>query len=118
MANLITLQQFKDAEQIQNPRDDFKLQRIIDSVSELVKNYCGNSLIDGDSGVSGEVFELGRGQNHSINEVANMFGEDYPKEYIPARKGEYDVTLADYSKAKEILGWEPSINLKDYLCNG
>tara|TARA_B100000085_G_scaffold159712_1_gene145188 strand:+ start:1735 stop:2307 length:573 start_codon:yes stop_codon:yes gene_type:complete len=46
MANLITLQQFKDAEQIQNPRDDFKLQRIIDSVSELVKNYCGNSLVD------------------------------------------------------------------------
>tara|TARA_R100001510_G_C7655362_1_gene214470 strand:+ start:590 stop:1480 length:891 start_codon:yes stop_codon:yes gene_type:complete len=95
-------------------RRDFT--HVDDIVDGLIR--CGNSLIDGDSGVSGEVFELGRGQNHSINEVANMFGEDYPKEYIPARKGEYDVTLADYSKAKEILGWEPSINLKDYLCNG
>ena len=38
MANLITLQQFKDAEQISNPRDDYKLTRIIDSVSQLVKN--------------------------------------------------------------------------------
>ena len=95
-------------------RRDFT--HVDDIVDGLIR--CGNSLIDGDSGVSGEVFELGRGQNYSINEVANMFGEDYPKEYIPARKGEYDVTLADYSKAKEILGWEPSINLKDYLCNG
>ena len=95
-------------------RRDFT--HVDDIVDGLIR--CGNSLIDGDFGVSGEVFELGRGQNHSINEVANMFGEDYPKEYIPARKGEYDVTLADYSKAKEILGWEPSINLKDYLCNG
>ena len=46
MANLITLQQFKDAEQITNPRDDFKLSRIIDSVSQMVKTYCGNSFID------------------------------------------------------------------------
>lgn len=46
MANLITLQQFKDAEQISNPRDDYKLTRIIDSVSQLVKTYCGNSLVD------------------------------------------------------------------------
>ena len=46
MANLITLQQFKDAEQIANPRDDYKLTRIIESVSELVKNYCGNSIVD------------------------------------------------------------------------
>ena len=46
MANLITLQQFKDAEQITNPRDDFKLSSIIDSVSQLVKTYCGNSFVD------------------------------------------------------------------------
>jgi len=46
MANLITLQQFKDAEGIQSPRDDYKLSRIIDSVSQLVKTYCGNSFVD------------------------------------------------------------------------
>ena len=46
MANLITLQQFKDAEGITNPRDDYKISRIIDSVSELVKNYCANTFVD------------------------------------------------------------------------
>ena len=37
MANLITLKQFKDAEGIQSPKDDYKITRIIDSVSQLVK---------------------------------------------------------------------------------
>ncbi len=62
-----------------------------------------------------EFFELGRGVNYSINEIANMFGEDYPREYIPARKGEYDVTLADYSKAKLQLGWEPIGDINSYI---
>ena len=62
-----------------------------------------------------EFFELGRGVNYSINEIANMFGEDYPREYIPARKGEYDVTLADYSKAKLKLGWEPDGDINQYI---
>ena len=62
-----------------------------------------------------EFFELGKGINYSINEVANMFGEDYPWEYIPARKGEYDVTLADYSKAKLKLGWEPKGDITQYI---
>ena len=62
-----------------------------------------------------EFFELGRGKNYSINEVANMFGEEYPKKYISARKGEYPSTLADYSKAKKLLNYNPKHNLKEYL---
>ena len=38
-------------------------------------------------------------------------------EYIPARDGEYDVTLADYSKANNILGWNPTKSLKEYIEN-
>jgi len=62
-----------------------------------------------------EFFELGSGVNYSINEIADMFGKDYPREYIPARKGEYDVTLADYSKAKLKLGWEPEGDIIKYI---
>ena len=63
----------------------------------------------------GEIFELGRGVNHSINEVASMFGEDYPCDSLPFREGEYDVTLADYSHAQKLLGWTPTKNLEDYM---
>ena len=62
-----------------------------------------------------EIFELGSGKNYSINEVADMFGEDYPKKYLDKRLGEYDVTLADYSEAKDILDWKPTKDLSDYI---
>ena len=46
MANLITLEDYKEAEGISNPKDDLKLNAIIPSVSQLVKTYCGNSIVD------------------------------------------------------------------------
>ena len=57
--------------------------------------------------------ELGRGENHSINELAKMFGSGYT--YIPARPGEARVTLCDTSIAKKSIGYEPKVNLKDYI---
>ena len=93
-------------------RRDFT--HINDIVDGLVR--CGNALLDeGSSVVSGQAYELGRGLNFSINEIADMFGKDYPKEYIPSRKGEYPFTLADYAKAKEELGWNPTEDIKDYI---
>ena len=64
-----------------------------------------------------EEFELGKGVNYSINEIANMYGEDYPKTYLPERPGEYDMTLADASNAREKLGWTATKDIKDYITN-
>ena len=63
----------------------------------------------------GEIFELGRGKNYSINEIADMFGKDYPRINLPTQPGEYDRTLADYSLAQDVLGWEPTVDIKDYI---
>ena len=62
-----------------------------------------------------DIFELGSGTNFSMNEVAAMFGKDYPKKYIPSRRGEYDKTLCDYTFARTELGWEPQYSLEDYI---
>jgi UDP-glucose 4-epimerase len=62
-----------------------------------------------------EIFELGRGVNFSINEIVDMFGKDCPREYIEQRPGEYDVTLADYSHAQDLLNWKPTRNIEDYI---
>ena len=64
--------------------------------------------------VSGMTFEFGRGRNHSVNDVANMFG-DYPIEYGEDKPGEAETTLCDYMMATDVLGWSPTRNLKDYL---
>ena len=57
--------------------------------------------------------ELGRGENHSINELAEMFGCGFT--YIPKRPGEAEVTLCDISLAKKDIGYEPKVNLEDYV---
>ena len=60
---------------------------------------------------SGEVMNIGAGKNHSINEIAKMIGGNI--QYIPLPAGEMRDTLADISRAKELLGWEPQMKLED-----
>ena len=59
------------------------------------------------------IFELGRGKNHSVNEVAKMLNIN--PTYKPAKPGEARDTLNTDTSAQSLLGWEPKINLEDYL---
>jgi UDP-glucose 4-epimerase len=62
-----------------------------------------------------ETFELGTGRNYSINEIAKYYGKDYPVKHISARAGEYDVTLCDYFKAHNELGYQPTGNIQLWI---
>ena len=46
MTNLITLEEYKEAEGIQSPKEDLRIEALIPAVSQLVKTYCGNSIVD------------------------------------------------------------------------
>jgi len=46
MANLVTLQQYKDFAGLKSLEHDARINVVIDSVSQLVKSYCGTSLVD------------------------------------------------------------------------
>ena len=63
----------------------------------------------------GEVFNIGSGRSYSILELTKEIGGNVS--HLPKRLGEADVSLADISKAKEILGWEPRETLEKYLSN-
>lgn len=65
-----------------------------------------------DQEFKGDIFNIGNGDNRTINQVADLIGGE--KEYIEARL-EPKETLADISKAKEILGWEPSMTLEEWI---
>ena len=92
-------------------RRDFT--HVFDIVDGLVK--CGDALVldTNKYKVDGQVFELGRGKNYSINEIAQSFECGYT--YIPERPGEVRETLCDDTKAKDLLGWNPTIDVIDYI---
>ena len=81
-----------------------------DIVDGLVK--CGNSLYMAE--IQGEEFELGNGNNRSINELAEAFG-DYPTEYIDARPGEMRETLNTDDKARDVLKWIPTSDIIKFI---
>ena len=61
----------------------------------------------------GHIFELGRGIDYSIQEVANL----YPSKviYEDDKPGEALTTLCTDTLAKELLGWGPTLNIEDYI---
>ena len=46
MADLVTLQQYKDFAGLQSIKNDARINVVIDQVSQLVKTYCGTTIID------------------------------------------------------------------------
>jgi UDP-glucose 4-epimerase len=62
----------------------------------------------------GYLFELGRGTNYSIKEVADMFEYDNIV-YATDKPGEALTTLCTDTLANEILGWVPTKLLADYI---
>ena len=61
---------------------------------------------------NGEVINIGNGDNRSINDIADMIGGDRVnvEPVIEPRE-----TLANNSKAEELLGWKPTQNIEDWI---
>jgi len=94
-------------------RDFTHVDDIVDGLIRCGKglNSSGDRLV-----IMGKTFELGRGKNYSVNEIADTFG-DYPREYIDGRFGEMRETLNTDTMAKDMLGWNPKGDVIDYIKN-
>ena len=64
-----------------------------------------------------DAWELGTGQNHSINDVYLMFKERFWVDYkqIPDQPGNYRETLRENDDSLIELDWKPSDKLRDYI---
>jgi UDP-glucose 4-epimerase len=60
----------------------------------------------------GEVINIGNGDNRSINQIANLIGGT--KVHIEKRL-EPEQTLADNTKAKDLLGWTPTTTVEQWI---
>jgi UDP-glucose 4-epimerase len=81
--------------------DDVVHANILAATKEIDKKYFGT------------VFNIGRGQNYSINEIAKMYKHSTVN--IPPRTGEARATLANIEKSKMVLGYNPKVNIEEWL---
>jgi UDP-glucose 4-epimerase len=106
----IFLEQYKNGESItvtgdgEQRRDFTHVDDIVDAMMKVVQlNKWGS------------VYELGRGENHSINELAEMFYDGHNVTYIDSIPGEVRNTLCKSELARKKLKWNPKINVKEWL---
>lgn len=85
-------------------RRDFTHVDDVVSANELAMNHHDKFC--------GDAFNIGRGKNYSINEVAKMFTNN--KVYGERRIEPFE-TLANNSKAKQVLGWTPQGDLPSFI---
>jgi UDP-glucose 4-epimerase len=90
-------------------RDFISVHDIVDMIMLLLENEEAN----------GQVFNAGTGNSTTVSELAHMildiFGVDVPVQYMPERPGDIKYSCSDISKAREILGFEPKVLLREGL---
>jgi len=59
------------------------------------------------------IINIGTGRNYSVNQIAKMISNNHV--YIDARPGESRETLANISKAKFYLDWEPKVRVEEWI---
>jgi nucleoside-diphosphate-sugar epimerase len=85
-----------------------------------VENAVDATLLAIDAeGVAGEVFNVACGEqvtvNQLLNELRDLLDSDVEPVNLPARPGEIRHSAADCSRAREALGYEPSVGLREGL---
>ena len=86
---------------------DGKQTRDFIHVSDLVEAVIKIA----DSNKINEIYNLASGKETSVNYIAKIIGGETIK--IPKRPGEPDRSLADISKIKKEIDWEPKIKIDD-----
>lgn len=81
-------------------------------VSDVAEANVRAALTD-NKDVVGEIINVGTGRNHSVLDIVDLVGGQY--EFIPERPGEARETLADISKMKKLLDYEPRVKLEDWI---
>ena len=100
--------QYKNGEPLTITGDGFQ-RRDFTHIDDIVDGM----ILTSENETCWDEIELGRGNNFSINELADMFNTETT--YIDERPGEARETLCNTLIAKRLIGYEPKVNLNDYI---
>ena len=90
-----------------NQRRDFT------HVRDVVQANILAAIKEVDSDAFGQVYNVGTGNNYSVNQIARMISDNTIN--IAPRPGESRVTLANNQKLRRTFGWEPTVKLEDWI---
>lgn len=86
----------------------------IDDICSGIESFLSDNMF-----MNAEIFNIGSGNSHSINEIIHMIATYLNKNvtinYQPRNRYDVDRTLADISKIRYWTGWRPKIKFKDGL---
>jgi UDP-glucose 4-epimerase len=85
-----------------------------------VANVVEANLLAGESAkANGLALNIATGRSTSVNELAetigSVVGREAEREYLAARPGDILASWADVTAAREALGWQPRVDLKEGL---
>jgi UDP-glucose 4-epimerase len=92
---------------------DGEQRRDFTHVSDVVQANIKAAIAEVSEECFGEVYNVGCGKNYSVNEIANMISDNTIN--IPPRIGESRVTLANNNKLRKTFGWEPTVDLFEWV---
>jgi len=108
----IFLRQFAAGEKLTIVGDG-EQRRDFTYVGDIVNANIMAAISNPDDDAFGQVYNVGTGSNYSVNEIAAMISDDTI--HISPRVGESRITLANIQKIKNTFGWEPQVNVGDWV---
>jgi UDP-glucose 4-epimerase len=92
---------------------DGEQRRDFTHVSDVVNANVLAAISEVDTKFFGQVFNVGTGKNHSVNEIAKQISDNTIN--IPPRLGESRITLANNQKLKNTFGWNSKVVLEEWI---
>jgi UDP-glucose 4-epimerase len=92
---------------------DGEQRRDFTHVSDVVAANILAATVEVDDSSYGQMYNVGNSINYSINEIADAISDNQTN--IPPRIGEARTTLANNTKLKETFGWDPKVNLMEWI---
>jgi UDP-glucose 4-epimerase len=101
------------------PTKDGTCERDYIHVDDLIQAHI-DALTYLQDGAASDTFNVGYGRSYSVKEVIEAMkrvcGTDFPVEIAERRAGDAAALVADNSKIKKLLKWQPKHADLDYIC--
>ena len=96
-------------------RGDGEQRRDFTYVGDVVRANILAATTENEAATQGTCINIGNGDNRSVNDIADMVGKQGGERVYIDPVMEPRESLADITKAKNLLGWEPKGDMEEWI---